>query len=88
LKYFEYLFLTHPGCHLCDEARPLVISAVNRAGGSLREVDIDADDTLTRDYGLRIPVVLGPSGEVLAEGKVDRSSLRKAIRVSRREKGV
>ncbi len=33
-------------------------------------VDVDGDAGLTADFGVRIPVVLGPSGRVLAEGRV------------------
>jgi hypothetical protein len=43
-------------------------------------VDIDRDDDLTRDYGLRVPVVLGPGNVVLAEGVIEARSLRRALR--------
>jgi hypothetical protein len=73
-------FLTRPGCHLCDEARPLVKREVERRGGVLEEVDIDGDDALTRDFGLRVPVVLGPGDVVLAEGVIEARPLRRALR--------
>ena len=69
-------FLTRPGCHLCDEARPIVASVAARAGVEIEEVDIDSDPALTRDFGLRIPVVLGPDGTVLAEGQIEARRLR------------
>ncbi|MGH8870479.1 MAG: glutaredoxin family protein [Acidimicrobiia bacterium] len=75
-----FKFLTRPGCHLCDEARPLVERAVRRRGGIIEEVDIDADDPLSRDYGLRIPVLLGPDEVVIAEGRIESDSLRRALR--------
>lgn len=84
MYFFE--FLTRPGCGLCDRARPLVHSEVFRVGGSLSEVDIDSDDRLTRDYGLRIPVLRASGGEVLAEGVFDARSLRRALRRYRRHK--
>jgi hypothetical protein len=69
------------GCHLCDDARPVVRSAARRSGADVIEVDIDGDDTLVSLYGLRIPVVLGPEDEVLAEGVIeDVRALRRAIR--------
>jgi hypothetical protein len=49
-------------------------------GGVIEEVDIDKDDALTRDYGMRVPVLLGPGGEVLAEGRIEAKSLRRAMR--------
>jgi Glutaredoxin-like domain (DUF836) len=75
-----FRFLIRAGCHLCDEARPVVEKAVASVGGTLREVDIETDDALTRDYGLRVPVVLGAGDVLLAEGKIEARSLRKALR--------
>ena len=80
MKHLAFKFLTRPGCHLCDEARPLVEQAILRRGGTLEEVDIDTDDSLIRDYGMRIPVLLGPDEMVIAEGQIGRASLRRALR--------
>ena len=80
MKYFEITFYTRSGCHLCEEARPLVEKVVRSTGGVLEEVDIDADDALTRDYGIRVPVVVGPGGVVLAEGVIEARALRRALR--------
>lgn len=49
----------------------MVERVVRRAGLALEEVDIETDDRLVGAYGLRIPVVLGPDGTVLAEGRID-----------------
>jgi hypothetical protein len=46
----------------------------------IEEVGIDADDVLTRDYGIRVPVVVGPGGVVLAEGVIEAKALRQALR--------
>ncbi len=48
---------TRSGCHLCDEARSAILSVLAREPFSFDEVDIDTDDDLVRDYGIRIPVV-------------------------------
>ncbi len=77
--YF-YELLTRPGCGLCDQARPLILEEVSRVGGSIAEVDIDSDDGLTRDYGLRIPVLRAPGGEIVIEGVIEARPLRKALR--------
>ncbi|MEE8376510.1 MAG: glutaredoxin family protein [Acidimicrobiia bacterium] len=80
MSSFSVRFLTRPGCHLCDDARPIVEWAVWKAGVDLEEIDVDGDDPLLSLYGMRIPVVLGPEDEVIAEGViVDRKALRKAI---------
>lgn len=73
-------FLTRAGCHLCEEARPLVEAELARAGGELEVVDVDHDDDLLAEFGLRIPVVLGPGGVVLAEGSITRRALRRSLR--------
>ena len=76
----SFRFLIRPGCHLCDEARPVVEKAVARVGGTIDEVDINTEDALTRDYGMRVPVLLGPGDVVLAEGRIEARPLRKALR--------
>ncbi len=73
-------FLTREGCHLCEEARPLVQAVATRHQIDVIEVDIDGDDTLIRDYGLRVPVVLGPDDEVIAEGQIDPRALARNLR--------
>ena len=80
MSSFFVRFLTRPGCHLCDDARPIVEWAVRKADVGLEEIDVDGDDPLLSLYGMRIPVVLGPDDEVIAEGViVDHKALRKAI---------
>jgi hypothetical protein len=73
LNRFSIEFLKRPECHLCDEAAPRVRRAARLAGMRMIEVDIDLDDDLVRDYGLRIPVVR-LAGDTVAEGHI--SSLR------------
>jgi hypothetical protein len=58
----------------------VVEKTVKAAGGVVEEVDIDHDDVLTRDYGVRVPVVLGPGDVVLAEGVIEARTLRRALR--------
>jgi thiol-disulfide isomerase/thioredoxin len=76
-------FLTRTGCHLCDEARPLVLEAAKRLRIEVVELDIDDDDDLVREFGLRVPVVIGDDGEVLAEGTIERRALSKALTANR-----
>jgi len=70
-------FLTREGCHLCDEARPVLEKVAKDMNVSIREIDIDGDDQLTKLYGLRVPVVLGVHDRVLAEGVIDDRKLLK-----------
>jgi glutaredoxin len=47
-----------PGCHLCDDARAILVGLSAELGFTLREHDIEADDDLHKRYLERIPVVL------------------------------
>ena len=46
------------GCHLCDEAKLLLVDLVeNGLELSLTEIDIADSDDLIEQYGIRIPVI-------------------------------
>ena len=81
MRDLKLTFVTRVGCHLCDHARPVVLEAARRAGAVVEEVDVDRDDHLLANYGMRIPVLLGPEDEVLAEGVIDdRKALRRLLK--------
>jgi hypothetical protein len=61
-----------------------VRAAAARYRAHIDVVDMDSDDELVRLYALRVPVVLGPDGEVIAEGVIDRKGLRRAVSAARR----
>jgi hypothetical protein len=81
LSVFSLVFLTRSGCHLCEEAEPLVQRLAARAGALVDLRDIDADPILLKEYSNRVPVIVGPSGRVLAEGIIDEQNLQQAIAV-------
>jgi glutaredoxin len=68
-----------PGCHLCDDARTVIEAARAEVAFVFEEVDIESDDALVRDYGLRIPVV-AVDGDELFEISVDATALLAAVR--------
>ncbi|HEX6947869.1 MAG TPA: glutaredoxin family protein [Acidimicrobiia bacterium] len=81
MKQIVVTFLTRPGCLLCADALPVVEREARRAGHEVVIVDIETDDRLVAEYGLRIPVLLGPDGGLLVEGPIeDVRSLRRALR--------
>lgn len=49
------------GCHLCDQAREIVLPRAAAAGLSVAEVDIAGDEVLEQRYGVRIPVLNHPA---------------------------
>jgi glutaredoxin len=68
------------GCHLCDQARDVIVSVRARQPFAFEEVDIETDDDLLRDYGIRIPVVT-VDGEERFEITVDRGEFEALVRV-------
>ena len=71
----EVVLVTRQDCHLCDDAlaslRSLGVEPVLR--------DVDADDQLHALYDWRVPVVL-LAGRVVAEGRIEVDTLRKALK--------
>jgi glutaredoxin len=60
-----------PDCHLCDDAREVLV----RVGEPFEEVDIEADDELFKRYLERIPVV-AVDGEEVFDLFVDEEALK------------
>jgi glutaredoxin len=72
-------FLTKPGCHLCDDARPVVERVVaDHPGATLQERSIVDDDALRQEYAEDIPVVL-IDGRVHSNWHVDADRLARAL---------
>jgi glutaredoxin len=44
-------------CGLCDEARAVILAVRGRRSFEFEEILIDGDESLERNYGLRVPVV-------------------------------
>jgi len=66
------------GCHLCDEARAIILEVRASVPFEWEEIDIEGSDQLVRDYGVRIPVVT-VDGQELFEYTVDAAVLRAAL---------
>lgn len=76
----EVVLYSRPGCHLCDDAREVIEEVRQRHAFGFREVDIDEDEALTRDYGVRIPVVAVDGVEAF-EYHVDPVALEGLLRI-------
>lgn len=66
------------GCHLCDDARRVVVAECDRAATGWREVDVDADPSLQARYGEYVPVV-EVDGTVQGFWQIDPSRVRAAL---------
>jgi Glutaredoxin-like domain (DUF836) len=71
--------LTRPGCHLCDVARDAVARVDAATGAGWRELSVESDPELEREYGGRVPVVL-LDGDEHDYFRVDEERLTRAIR--------
>ncbi|MEU6085115.1 glutaredoxin family protein [Streptomyces sp. NPDC047108] len=67
-----------PGCHLCDEAREVIVTVCDELGASWNERDITQDAELHRLYWEQIPVIL-VDGAQHDFWRVDPDRLRKAL---------
>ncbi|MDH3249706.1 MAG: glutaredoxin family protein [Acidimicrobiia bacterium] len=62
------IFYTRSSCHLCESALPHAQQAAKLLRRRLQVVDIDSDDNLVVEFGLRVPVLTTSGGRVIAEG--------------------
>lgn len=69
------ILYTRTGCHLCDDARQLLIEH----GLQPHEVDIDEDENLVQQFNTCVPVV-EIDGKVRFRGRVERVLLRRLLR--------
>ena len=74
----EVVLYGRPGCHLCDEARELLLEIRERHPFTLVERDIESDDDLFRRYLERIPVI-EIDGEERFELDFDHQAVRDAL---------
>ena len=71
--------VTRQGCHLCEEAAPVVAAAAGAAGIAFEVRDVDADPADRAAYGEKVPVVL-LDGIEHAYWTVDARTLARALR--------
>ena len=85
-KLIALTLLTKPGCHLCEEAKTVVDSAINKFKSDhssenpieLTEVNILEDQALLEEYGEEIPV-LQINGATHAYWRIDSERLIAAL---------
>lgn len=70
---------SRPGCHLCDDARALILAEQDRTAFVFEEVDVSTGEDLERAYGTRIPVV-EVDGAEMGEISLDPDEFAAAVR--------
>jgi glutaredoxin len=70
----QVILYTRRGCHLCDEAKALLV----RHGLVPVEVDIDQDAELVERFHTAVPVVM-IDGQERFRGRIDERLLRRLV---------
>jgi glutaredoxin len=74
----EITLYGRPGCHLCDDARAVLVRLQAELPFALVERDIEQEEALLRAYLERIPVI-ALDGEELFDFFVDEGELRRRL---------
>jgi len=74
----EVTLYTRPDCHLCEEAKALMLPLLREFGATLREVNIDEDPELRERYGWDVPVIFLGTRKV-AKHRVDVEQFRRQL---------
>ena len=77
-KPSSVVFVTRAGCHLCEQAEPVVAAAAAEAGIPLEVRDVDADPADRARWSDMVPVVL-LDGVQHAFWRIDERRLRRAL---------
>ncbi|CAB4962770.1 unannotated protein [freshwater metagenome] len=71
-------FYSRVGCHLCEDARAVVVRVCADLGESFVEVDVDSDPDLEDRFGEEVPVTF-VDGRQHDFWRVDEGRLRAAL---------
>jgi glutaredoxin len=74
----QLTLLSRPGCHLCTEAQRAIAPLLREFGLSLREVNIDEDASLLRQFTDDVPVLFLGTREI-ARHQVDSTQLYQSL---------
>ena len=73
----EVVVYSRKGCHLCEIVKESLSKLQRRGGFTWREVDVDADDSLRRQYSDEVPVVFIDGRKAFKYRMDEREFLRK-----------
>lgn len=71
--------MSREGCHLCEQAIEELVPLV-RGRAELTVIDVDTDPALVAEYGLRVPVVVGETGDI-SDFPLDREAVERFLSV-------
>ena len=76
----QLVLYVREGCHLCDVFLVDLEQDLASALVAITLVDVDSDEALAMEFGLRVPV-LALSGRVVCEGRYESQRVRGALQV-------
>jgi glutaredoxin len=57
MEHGEVIVYSRKGCHLCEIVKESLVKLHKRGGFNWRDVDVDSDPDLRRQYNDQVPVV-------------------------------
>jgi glutaredoxin len=75
----QVVVYSRKGCHLCEIVKETLAKLERRGGFTWREVDVDADDQLRREYTDEVPVVFIDGRKAFKYRMDEREFLRKLV---------
>jgi glutaredoxin len=57
MEHREVIVYSRKGCHLCEIVKESLVKLHKRGGFNWRDVDVDSDPDLRRQYNDQVPVV-------------------------------
>jgi glutaredoxin len=73
----QVLVYTRKGCHLCEIVKESIVKLARRGGFVWREVDVDTDEQLRRQFNDEVPVVFIDGRKAFKYRMDEREFLRK-----------
>ena len=73
----EVVVYSRKGCHLCEIVKETLVKLERRGGFTWREVDVDSDENLRRQFTDEVPVVFIDGRKAFKYRLDEREFLRK-----------
>ena len=77
MEHREVVVYSRKGCHLCEIVKESLVKLHRRGGFEWREVDVDSDAELRRQYNDEVPVVFINGHKAFKYRMDEREFLRK-----------
>jgi len=77
MEHREVIVYSRKGCHLCEIVKESLVKLHKRGGFEWREVDVDGDADLRRQYNDQVPVVFINGHKAFKYRMDEREFLRK-----------